>query len=63
MMSEYTKTYINLRWRWKKWKKGGRGQVMSEYTKTNKNLRWKWKKVKKGGEGSNYVGIYLNSQT
>ena len=38
MMSEYTKTYINLRWRWKKWKKGGRGQVMSEYTKTNKKL-------------------------
>ena len=35
MMSEYTKTYINLRWRWKEWKKGG-GQVMSEYTKTAK---------------------------
>ena len=47
MMSEYTKTYINLRWRWKKWKKGGRGQVMSEYTKTNKNLRWRWKKWNK----------------
>ena len=62
-MSEYTKTKIYLRWRWKKWKNGERGQIMPEYTKTIK-LKYKSKKnmnkVKKEREGSNYVGIYWN---
>ena len=57
-MLEYTKTKQNLIWRWKKWKKNGRGRNMSEYTKTKLNLLWRWKKWKKEREGSKYVGIY-----
>ena len=47
-MSEYTKTKLNLIWRWKKWKKKGRGQNMSEFIKTKLNIIWRWKSGKKG---------------
>ena len=52
IMSEYTKTKIYLRWRWKKFKKSrGRGQLMSEYTKTNENQGLRLKKSEKRGGG------------